>query len=212
MRSIALLGATGLVGRHLLTQLEADSSIAAIHVIARRGIPQGSAKVVQHVFDLATLEAHGDALAVDQVFCALGTTIATAGSQERFRIVDYEYPLTAARIALRRGARHFLLVSALGANARSRVFYNRVKGELEDAVLALGYRSVTIARPSLLLGDRTEVRRGEQIAKKLSWITPPKYRGIQAATVAKALTEAARLDEPGARILESREMRERWES
>ena len=87
-----------------------------------------------------------------------------------------------------------------------------MKGELEDAILALGFRSTTIARPSLLLGERREHRRGEEIAKKLSWITPAKYRGIQASSVAKALADAARVDAAGARILESREMRERWES
>lgn len=202
MRHVLLLGATGLVGGELLKRLERDNDVARVTVLARRHVP-ADPKVEQHPFSLD--DRH---FVVDQIFCALGTTIKTAGSQQEFRRIDYEIPLEAARKGLAKGATHFLLVSALGANARSRVFYNRVKGELEDAILSLGYRSVTIARPSLLLGERTEQRRGEEFAKKIGWLMPGKYKPIQATDVAKALADAARRDEPGHRILESREMRE----
>jgi uncharacterized protein YbjT (DUF2867 family) len=211
MRHVALLGASGLVGGHLLERLDSDPSVSTIHVVTRRALPVSSPKVVQHVFDLDDLGGHPEALKVDQVFCALGTTIAKAGSQARFRIVDFDYPLAAARLARAAGARHFLLVSSLGASARSRVFYNRVKGELEQAILALDYPSVTIARPSLLLGGRNEHRRGEEFAKRFAWITPSKYKPIEADTVARAMVESAKLDAPGHHVLESREMRERWE-
>jgi len=164
--------------------------------------------VERHVVDFDRLASHAPLFRVDQILCALGTTIKTAGSQARFRRVDYEYPLTAARLGLEQGASHYLLVSALGADARSRVFYNRVKGELESAVLALGYRSVTIARPSLLLGQRAEYRLGEQIAKRLAFLVPRKYKPIDAGAVAAALVRAAKEDVPGRRILESSEMRE----
>ena len=102
--------------------------------------------------------------AVDVVISVLGTTIKAAGSKERFRAVDHDIPLTAARMAARKGARHFLIVSSIGADTSSRFFYLRVKGELEDALRSLGFRSVTIVRPSILLGDRAETRFGEEVA------------------------------------------------
>jgi uncharacterized protein YbjT (DUF2867 family) len=162
--------------------------------------------VESHVVAFDDLAAHASLFEVDQIVCALGTTIRQAGTQEAFRVVDYDYPLTAARLGQERGATHFLLVSSLGADARSRVFYSRVKGELEAAVLALPYRSVTIVRPSLLLGPRSEHRLGEQIAKRLAFLVPAKYKPISAHAVAAALVRAAKDDAPGRRILESREI------
>jgi uncharacterized protein YbjT (DUF2867 family) len=154
------------------------------------------------------MEQHADLFAVDQIICALGTTIKQAGSQERFREVDHDYPLTAARLGLAHGAHHYLLVSALGANAKSRIFYNRVKGELEHDLRALGYPSLTILRPSLLLGNRAEHRLGERIASRLAWLMPPRMKPVQATDVARTLLESARADAPGVRLVESREMRE----
>ena len=205
MPSIALLGATGLVGRHCLEQLAADPAFERVVVVARRRFAEATAPRVEgHVLDFTDLESHAGVFAVDQVLCALGTTIrAVGGSQERFREVDFTIPLTAARIARRNGARHFLLVSALGASASSRVFYLRVKGELEDALRSLGFRTVTIVRPSLLLGDRGEFRLGEEVAKRFGWLAPRAYRPVQAAAVARALVRAARADEPGLHIIES---------
>ena len=160
-----------------------------------------------HVVDFDRLADYEDLFAVDQVLCALGTTIGTAGSQQRFRLVDYEYPLAAARLALAQGATHYLLVSALGANARSRVFYNRVKGELEATLATLPYRSVTIARPSLLLGPRAEYRLGEQIAKRFAFLVPEKYKPVGAHAVAAALVRAAKDDAPGWHVMESSDIR-----
>jgi uncharacterized protein YbjT (DUF2867 family) len=146
-------------------------------------------------------------LPVDIVICALGTTIGKAGSQERFRAVDFGYPLACARLALAQGARHFLLVSSLGANPGSRAFYPRVKGELEAAVSALPFRSVSIFRPSLLLGPRREFRMGEKIAQRLAFLFPPKWRAIEASDVAAAMLRVAKEDLPGRRIVDSAEMR-----
>jgi uncharacterized protein YbjT (DUF2867 family) len=129
------------------------------------------------------------------------------GSQARFRAVDYEMPLAAATIACAQGARHFLLVSALGANAQSRIFYNRVKGELEDTLRTLKFRSLTIVRPSLLLGERPEFRLGEEIGKRFAWIVPGKYRPIHARDVAAVLVRSAKDDIPGMRIVESDDLR-----
>jgi uncharacterized protein YbjT (DUF2867 family) len=178
-------------------------------VLTRRPLPRELAhgKVESHVVDFNDLAAHAKLFRVDQIFCALGTTIRTAGSQRRFRVVDYDYPLAAARIGVEQGATHYLLVSAVDANARSRVFYSRVKGELESAVLALPFRSVTIVRPSLLLGPRAEFRLGEVIAKRLAFLAPRKYKPVGAHAVAAVLIRAAKDDAAGRRIIESSEIR-----
>jgi len=209
MPSVALLGATGLVGRHCLDLLASDRSFERIVAIARRKFAEATApRVEAQIVDVEHLEQRPDLFRVDQVICALGTTIkAAGGSKSKFREIDLEIPLTAAKLALKEGARHYLLVSALGANAQSRIFYNRVKGELEDALRTLGYRSVTIVRPSLLLGDRAEFRLGEEVAKRLAWIVPGRYRPIHARAVAAALVRSAKEDVPGLRIIESDRIR-----
>jgi uncharacterized protein YbjT (DUF2867 family) len=144
----------------------------------------------------------------DQVFCALGTTMRDAGSQAAFRRVDLEYPVALARAARQRGVRHFLLVSAVGASPTSRAFYNRVKGEVEAAITSIGFPALTIARPSLLLGQRSERRFGEQVGKVLGMVAPAPWKPVPAMRVARALVEAARRDASGIRILENRELRE----
>jgi uncharacterized protein YbjT (DUF2867 family) len=208
-RSVLLLGATGLVGSHVLRRLSADSAFGRIVVLTRRPLSSElvGGTVEPHVVDFENLAGHASLFAVDQIISALGTTIRHAGTQEAFRRVDYDYPRLAARLGAERGATHFLLVSSIGADARSRVFYSRVKGELEDAVLALSYRSVTIVRPSLLRGPRAEHRLGEQIAKRVAFLLPPKYKPVDAHAVAAALVRAAKADMPGRRIIESREIR-----
>ena len=205
---VLLAGATGLVGGECLQLLLADPTFDPVHVVVRRPLPpaSGAGKLQQHVIDLDQMATALAGVKVDAVFCALGTTIRKAGSQEKFRKVDFDYPLTLARVALERGARHYLLVSALGADARSRVFYSRTKGELEEALAALAYRSLTIARPSLLLGERAEFRLGEQIFARLGFLMPVKYKPVAASAVAAALVAAAKEDRPGRRIIESAEM------
>jgi len=207
MRNVLLLGATGLVGREVLTLLLNDAGAGRVVVIARRPTGARHAKLEEHVFDLGEMAAHADVFAVDQIVCALGTTIKVAGSQERFRTVDHDYPLEAARIGKTKGATHYLLVSSMGANAHSRVFYSRVKGETERDLIALGYRSTTIVRPSLLLGDRAEHRAGERIAAHFAWLMPPKYKPIEARDVAKALVRLAGEQPAGVKVVESRELR-----
>lgn len=209
MPSIALLGATGLVGRHCLDLLSRDPAFERIVVLARRRFAEATApRVEAHIVDFDHLEEQAHVLGVDQVLCALGTTIKTVGgSRDRFRDVDYRIPLQAARIALAQGARHYLLVSALGASVESRFFYSRVKGELEDELRTLGFRSLTIARPSLLLGERSEFRLGEQVMKRVGWAMPGRYKPVPARDVAAALVRAARADVPGMRIIESDELR-----
>ena len=205
MRAL-LVGATGLVGREMLKLLVDEPACTRIIVLARRPLPSPPPKVEAHVVDFDHLEAAASLVDADAVFCALGTTMRQAGSQERFRRVDYGYALAVARLARERGARQFLLVSALGADARSRIFYNRVKGELEEAVLALGYPGVTIVRPSLLLGEREEFRLGERIFAHLGWLVPRRFKPVRAASVAAALVRSAVEGAPGVRIVESRDI------
>jgi len=206
--SVLIAGATGLVGGECLRLLLADPAFDPVHAVVRRPLPAapGVDKLRQHVTELDQMAMALTDLRADAVICALGTTIRKAGSQEKFRLVDFEYPLALARLGLERGARHYLLVSSLGADARSRVFYSRTKGELEEAVSALGYRSLTIARPSLLLGERAEFRLGEQILARLGFLMPRKYKPVAARAVAAALVAAAKEDRPGCRIIESGEI------
>ena len=202
-------GATGLVGVEVVRQLAAHPAVSRTLALVRRHPSPGTfAPNVEVVTaDFGALEAEARRLAATHVVCALGTTMKQAGSRDAFQRVDHGYALALARGALAGGARHFVLVSALGADPESHFFYNRVKGEAERDVLALGYRSVTILRPSLLLGPRGEFRLGEAIAKRFAWLTPAPYRPVQARTVAEFAVHALVADLPGARTIESREIR-----
>ena len=206
-RRVLLLGATGLVGRDVLSLLLDDETVSQVRVVARRPTGRAHPKLDERVFDLGEMAQHPGAFAVDQIICALGTTIKVAGSQERFRVVDHDYPIAAARLGLEHGAHHYLLVSSLGANPKSRVFYSRVKGEVENDLRALRYPGVTIVRPSLLVGERAEFRLGERMFAHLGFLTPSKYKPIEASAVARALVRLAREDAPGVRIIESRDLR-----
>jgi len=207
-QSVLLAGATGLVGGECLRRLLAEPAFDPVHVLARRPLDPAlaSPKLRLHVGDFGQMAMALADARIDTVICALGTTIRKAGSEEAFRQVDFEYPLALARVALERGARQYLLVSSLGANARSRVFYSRTKGELEEALSALSFRSLTIARPSLLLGERAEFRLGEQIFARLGFLVPRRYKPVDAGAVAATLVAAAKEDLPGRRIIESEEM------
>ena len=203
-RSVLLAGATGLVGTEGLRLLLADPAFDRVVVLARRPPAVAPSPTLDvRVVDFDALPADPAVFGVDAIVCALGTTIKQAGSQARFRRVDFDYPLAIARLGLTHGARHFLLVSALGADPRSRIFYSRVKGELEVAVLALDYEAVTIVRPSLLLGDRAEFRLGEVIAKRVAFLTPARYKPVHARDVARTLVDAARQGGAGKRVIES---------
>jgi uncharacterized protein YbjT (DUF2867 family) len=191
-RIVALAGATGLVGREILEGLVGDSSVSTIHVLGRRAFDAGNPKVLAHIVDFRSLPALPR---VDEVFLALGTTIKVAGSQEAFRAVDFDANLAVARAALAAGAKRAGLVSAMGASARSGIFYNRVKGEIEDALAALPFEGLVVARPSFLAGNRETlgqpVRSGEGLALAVSRILGPiiprNYRSVPAVDVAKSL-------------------------
>jgi uncharacterized protein YbjT (DUF2867 family) len=198
-----------MVGQELVRQLTGERLWREVRALVRHALPPelSGPKLVPVEVDYARLEPPPPWATASHVFCALGTTMRQAGSESAFRRVDFDYPVALAQATLARGARHFLLVTALGAAANSRVFYNQVKGEVEAAITALGFRSVTIARPSLLLGRRKEPRLDEQLGRVVGVLAPPRWRPVSAARVARALVEAAKRDEPGVRILENRELR-----
>jgi uncharacterized protein YbjT (DUF2867 family) len=202
-------GATGLVGQELVRQLASDSTWCEVRALARRPLPPelSRSNVIAIPVNYDRLDPPPHWVRAGQVFCALGTTMRQAGSAEGFRHVDFDYPVALARAALTGGVRHFLLVTAVGAARNSWFFYNRVKGEAEAAIIALGFTSVTIARPSLLLGPRSEPRLGERLGKILGLFSPARWKPVQAAQVARALIEAAKRDLTGVRILENRELR-----
>jgi uncharacterized protein YbjT (DUF2867 family) len=210
-RTVLLAGATGLIGRALLPMLLASKYYRSVHVLLRRTPPdiKASAKLKIHQVDFARLPAAFPT--VDDVFIALGTTIKVAGSEAAFRQVDLDFVVSIARGARAAGATRLAVVSAMGADAKSRVFYNRVKGEMQAAITQLGYASVVIAQPSMLLGDRTTLgqptRSGEiwaaRLAGPLGWIVPKAVRPIPARAVASALLAATIDTKPGIRVLRS---------
>jgi uncharacterized protein YbjT (DUF2867 family) len=213
LRTALLAGATGLIGRELVRQLLVHAAYAQVHALVRRAPSelQPSSRLVLHPVDFARLDALPKA---DDVYIALGTTIKVAGSQAAFRRVDHDFVVATARAARAAGARRLGVVSALGADPRSRIFYNRVKGEMQAAVVQLGYESVTIAQPSLLLGDRAAlgqpVRAGEVWAERLlgpvKALVPLGLRPIAAADVAAALIIATLEGQPGPQTLSSAQM------
>ena len=202
-------GSTGIVGRECVRLLAAVETVAEVRALVRRHRADAATvpRVRDCLVDYERLDPQSDFFRVDLVFCALGTTLRDAGSREAFRKVDFDYTLGVAEAARAAGARHLLLVSAAGADSGSRFFYNRVKGELEEAVVRLGYPSVTIARPSLLIGERSSMRFGEELGKRLAWLLPERWKPVSAAQVALALVQAAQRDVPGVQFLENPALR-----
>jgi len=194
-RTVVIAGATGLVGRELLAGLLGDPTVVAVHSLGRRASSLQHPKLTAHVVDFAALPALPVA---DEVYLALGTTIKVAGSQAAFRAIDYDANLAVATAALAAGVRKLGLVSAMGADANSKVFYSRVKGELEAALAQMPFAGLVIARPSMLVGNRETlgqpIRRGEvwafALGQALGFLIPENYRPIAAADVARALLSA----------------------
>lgn len=203
--AVLLGGATGLIGGHCLTVLLKAPHIRSIVPVVRRPIHPRDPRLAPLVADFASLDSKPP---VDArvALCAVGTTIKQAGSKAGFRTVDYEAVLAFAHFAARSGVETFGLVSSVGASRRSHNFYLRIKGETEEAVAALGFRSFVAMRPSLLLGERTESRPGEAISQKIYPLFTPllqgptrRFRAIPATIVAGALASLAVLTPPDGR-------------
>jgi uncharacterized protein YbjT (DUF2867 family) len=214
-KTALLVGASGLVGGHCLRYLLEESSYTRVVVLVRRPLPITHDKLVQQVIDFSELETLGECLTADDVYCCLGTTIKKAGTQDAFRKVDYDYPIKIAVLTQHCGARQFLLISSLGADPHSRIFYNRVKGEVEAAIRKIPFTTINIFRPSLLLGDRTEYRAGEKAGAfvmsgiKFALAGPfKKYRAVQARDVAHVMVHSAQMSLSGVNIFESHRIQE----
>lgn len=212
-RTALILGASGLTGGHCLDLLLKDETYSRVSILLRKKLDMQHEKLEQHIVDFELLKYNEHFWQGQDVFCCLGTTIKTAGSQEAFKKVDYEYPLNAAKIAFKNGAENFLLVSSNGADANSKIFYSRVKGELESALKKIGFKSLQIFRPSLLLGKRSKGRTGEAVGKVVGAIFRPfligpfkKYRPIEAEVVAHAMVRVAKSGFTGVHIFESDEI------
>lgn len=208
-RTAVIVGATGLIGGHCLSALLAEPRYTRVLALGRRKPSASHAKLDARAADLGALD-EGAWGQVDDAFCALGTTIKVAGSQAKFREVDLVYVSAFAKAAKAAGATRFVLVSSLGANPQSSVFYNRIKGEAEVAVNAMGFTTTVVLRPSVLDGDRDERRPAERVGIFFGNLLAPlmvgglqKYRPIKAAKVAEVMVREALHAAPGTWNLES---------
>lgn len=203
---LLLVGATGLVGRHVLALALAHPAVEAVIAPVRRAL-DAQPKLLAPVVDFDALPAQAPWWRADAVICTLGTTIRVAGSQPAFRRVDHDYPLAVARLAREHGVPTYALNSALGADPDSRLFYNRVKGELERDLGELGFRSLTLVRPGLIGGQRDEHRYGERVAtvglRLLAPLLPRRWRINPAERIAQALLDAAIEAVPGRHVVGS---------
>jgi uncharacterized protein YbjT (DUF2867 family) len=213
MKTALIAGATGLVGSELLKLLVESDQYQNIHLMTRRSLGALSPKVTEHITDFNDLSGFQASAGFDHIFCTLGTTIKKAETKENFMKVDYDYVVELAKLAKRNGIKKFLVVSSLGANAKSHIFYNRVKGEVEAALRNLSLPHLFIFRPSLLMGERKEHRSGEKTAiavykviSPLFWGPFRKYKGVEAKQVAKAMMMTALENDKSFSIIESDEI------
>jgi uncharacterized protein YbjT (DUF2867 family) len=208
MQKTALIaGASGLIGSQLLPLLLASDRYAKVVAVGRRPLPIVHPRLEQRILDFDHLEQHRFDLIADDVYCCLGTTMRQAGSKKAFYTVDYLYVVKLAALTAGNFAAQLLVVSAMGADEKSRIYYNRVKGEMEQAVSQTPFRAVHLFRPSLLLGERSEQRAGERLGAALLRVLRPvlrgplrRYRAIEAATVARAMLRAAEQNSTGIQV------------
>lgn len=202
---ILLAGATGLTGEHLLDRLLNEPTVSRVLAPTRRPLaehPQLENPVGELTSLLPTLSGQ-----VDIAFCCLGSTIKQAGSRDALRAIDLDLVVAFSKRAREMGARHLLVISAINADPTSSVFYSRTKGEMEQALKAQDWPQLTIARPSLLVGNRNETRLAEQLAAPIAKLIPGKYGAIEACSLARALWRLALEEQSGVRIVESDELR-----
>ena len=209
-KTAVIAGSTGLIGQQLIKHLSEDNRYDKILALTRKPKASDLPKVEYVVVDYDYLSAYSKEIQGDDAFCALGTTMKKAGSKEAFYKVDYTYIWEFGRVMAQNEAKSFTLVSSMGADKDSFFYYNEVKGKIEDAISQLDFEKITIVRPSLLLGDRSEDRLGEDISKTFvkifSPIIPAKYDGIEASQVAKAMIKAANDGKNELEVIENDEL------
>ncbi|MDM7929349.1 MAG: NAD(P)H-binding protein [Blastomonas fulva] len=204
MTTLLIAGATGLVGRIVLAKALDDPRIGHVIAPTRSALPTNP-RLTNPIVDYDALPQDADWWRCDAVICALGTTRAKAGSDAAFFRVDHDYPLAVAQAARAQGAQAFALVSAIGADAGSRLLYNRTKGEVEASIAALDFPSYTIVRPGLIGGDRDEFRPAERVSEAIlrvfGPVLPRGWRISPAENIASALIEAAMNAPPGRHVI-----------
>jgi len=209
-----LVGATGLIGNYLLEELLNDPFFDTVRILIRRPIDITHPKLEKKIVDFNDNDSLLVALSnSDVMFCAIGSTMKKVnGDKEAYRKIDFDIPVKLARFCKMTGCEKFILVSSAGANSKSRNFYQRLKGETDEAVKSVGLKTVHIMRPSLLLGERKEFRLGENIGKavmtSLSFLIPDKYKAIQGKDVAKVMLVLAKKNDEEVLVHENREIRD----
>ncbi len=203
-KTALVIGATGLIGRNLVFELLKSPHYSQVTVLVRRDMVIKHEKFKQIMLDFNQLDNFSDQINANHIFCCMGSTSAKTPNQDNYRRIDFEIPLKTAQIAFKNGAESFLLVSSMGASTNSKIFYSRLKGELEYAIQQIGFDNTFILRPSLLLGNRSESRPLETISQYLMRVLNPAfvgplklYKAIKGETVAKALINAALSDKKG---------------
>jgi len=213
-KTATIIGATGLIGSHLLDLLQNDTEFSVIKVLVRRPVAFNNPKVKVAIVDFTNLESYKSEInGSSVVFCAVGTTNKKMkGDKNEYRKTDYDIPVNAAKLSLETGCPQFVFVSSLGANSKSNNFYLKLKGEVEDTLCSLNIQSLLIFRPSLLIGKRRDFRFGEIIGKILikpiSFLFPTNMRPIKAYYVAKSMIEASKLDTIGINTYNYQEMKQ----
>lgn len=208
MKTALVIGSTGLVGSHLVRQLCDSKHYLKVILLNRRASEYKHLKLEEKIIDFEKPDLEN--ISVDDVFCAIGTTIKKAGSKEAQYRIDCEYPAHLASLLKTKGSKQFVLVSSIGANSASSNFYLKTKGQLEDKLNALNFDSCIVLRPSFIMGERKEFRLGEKVALiVLKLVTPlmlgglKKYRGINASDIAAKMISSANLNQIGFQIIES---------
>jgi uncharacterized protein YbjT (DUF2867 family) len=210
MKTAILAGTTGLIGAQVLDLLLRDDRYNRVVALSRKPLTASHPKLTNLVLNFDELQSHSGQLKGDDVFCCLGTTMKQAGSKEAFQMVDFHYPVSLARITKDQGAKQFLLVTAMGANAHSSIFYNRVKGEVQAEIGKMAFEAFHIFQPSMLIGARIHERTGEKIGQRVmqyaGFLIPAKYKAIESAKVARAMVAIAGQNQKGTFIYESSEL------
>ena len=212
---IILLGASGLIGSKLLQQTLLDPEITRIVLFVRKSIPLEHAKIEQHLINFDAMNEYAQYFTGDALVCALGTTRSKTPNQIDYRKIDLGYTMEAANLAKAKGVKQIHLISSMGANPKSKVFYSALKGEIEHLIMGLKFDKTIIYRPSILIGERSELRPMEKLSQKLNWLYDPllfgrlkKYRSIKAELVATKIISEIKKNNTGVFILDSEEIKQ----
>ena len=210
MKTAIVAGTTGLIGSQLLELILKDDYYSEVVALSRKPFQISNPKFKNLVVEFDKLHEYSDQLRGNDVYCCMGTTIKVAGSKEAFYKVDHDYPVSLASITKSQGASQYLIITAMGASKTSSIFYNRVKGEVQEDLLKIGFESTHFFQPSMLSGPRIEKRRGEEMGQAfmrgLGFLIPKKYKIIESIKVARAMLTFAKLQQPGVKVHDSAEL------